>query len=327
MNSSNTPLLEIDHVSASFATRRGELQVLSDIDLTVNKGQILALVGESGAGKSLTGSAINGLLPPSCRVSSGEIRFDGQRIDTLNDRDMQKIRGPKIGTIFQDPLTSLNPLYTVSEQIVRTIRTHQSVSREEAEARALELLTHVGIPAPADRLHRYPHEFSGGMRQRVVIALAIALQPKLIIADEPTTALDVSIQAQILELLRNLSSENGSAVILVTHDMGVVAETADNVAVLYAGRVVEHGTVEEVLLHAAHPYTRGLLASIPSIVRKEARLPQIKGSMPPLTAIPSGCAFRSRCAFATEKCAEERPALRAFEGRRVACHHAEEIIQ
>ena len=320
-------LLEIDHVDAAFDMRSGELQVLSDIHLDVKQGEIVALVGESGAGKSLTGSAINGLLPPRCRVTGGQIRFEGKRIDTLSDREMQRIRGAEIGTIFQDPLTSLNPLYSVSQQLVRTIQSHEPVSREAAEERALKLLEEVGIPAPADRLHQYPHEFSGGMRQRVVIALAIALRPKLIIADEPTTALDVSIQAQILELLRGLSRDHSTSVILVTHDMGVVAETADRVAVLYAGRVVEVGRVEDVLLKPCHPYTRGLLASIPSVVKKEPRLPQIPGSMPPLTAIPSGCAYRTRCSHATETCALERPPLRALGDRDVACHYAEEMAQ
>ncbi|MCD1632543.1 ABC transporter ATP-binding protein [Martelella mediterranea] len=319
-------LLEIDHLNAAFDTRRGELQVLSDIHLDIGQGEIVALVGESGAGKSLTGSAINGLLPARCRVTGGEIRFEGKRIDTLSEREMQRLRGAEIGTIFQDPLTSLNPLYTVAQQLIRTIRTHEAISREAAEARALTLLEEVGIPAPADRLHQYPHEFSGGMRQRVVIALAIALRPKLIIADEPTTALDVSIQAQILELLRGLSRDHGTSIILVTHDMGVVAETADRVAVLYAGRIVEVGKVEDVLMEPRHPYTRGLLASIPSIVKKEPRLPQIAGSMPSLTAIPSGCAYRTRCNHATERCALERPALRRLDGRDVACHYAEELI-
>ena len=320
-------LLEIDHLDAAFDMRSGELQVLSDIHLDVKQGEIVALVGESGAGKSLTGSAINGLLPPRCRVTGGQIRFEGKRIDTLSDREMQRIRGAEIGTIFQDPLTSLNPLYSVSQQLVRTIQSHEQVSREAAEDRALKLLEEVGIPAPADRLHQYPHEFSGGMRQRVVIALAIALRPKLIIADEPTTALDVSIQAQILELLRGLSRDHSTSVILVTHDMGVVAETADRVAVLYAGRVVEVGRVEDVLLKPRHPYTRGLLASIPSVVKKEPRLPQIPGSMPPLTEIPSGCAYRTRCSHATETCARERPPLRALGDRDVACHYAEEMAQ
>ena len=319
-------LLEIDHLDASFDTRRGALQVLSDLHLDVRQGEIVALVGESGAGKSLTGSAINGLLPSRCRITGGQIRFAGKRIDTLSNREMQRIRGAEIGTIFQDPLTSLNPLYTVSQQLVRTIRTHQAVSRKAAEARALTLLEEVGIPAPADRLHQYPHEFSGGMRQRVVIALAIALRPKLIIADEPTTALDVSIQAQILELLRRLSRDHGTSVILVTHDMGVVAETADRVAVLYAGRMVEVGRVADVLMEPRHPYTRGLLASIPSILKKEPRLPQIPGSMPALTAIPSGCAYRTRCGHATDRCALERPLLRGLADRDVACHYAEEMI-
>lgn len=318
-------LLEIRNLSATFATRRGIVSALSNIDLSLAPGEILALVGESGAGKSLASSCINGLLPRNCRISEGEVLLEGQRIDNLSNKQMEKIRGAQIGTIFQDPLTSLNPLYTVCQQITRTLRAHRYISDADAQKRALELLEEVGIPGAAQRLHAYPHEFSGGMRQRVVIAMALALRPKLIIADEPTTALDVSIQAQILELLRRLSKDHGASVILVTHDMGVVAETADRVAVLYAGRIAETGPVADVLLRPAHPYTQGLLGSIPSMERKLARLPQIPGSMPGLTAIPQGCAFNPRCPRTADVCRQARPEAHLAGARRVFCHFAEEL--
>lgn len=321
------PLLRLDQVSASFTTRRGVVPALSAVDFTLEQGEILAFVGESGAGKSLLGSCINGLLPRNCSLTGGSIWFEGERIDGLGLKAMERIRGARIGTIFQDPLTSLNPLYTVSQQIVRTLKAHQEISQEDAERRALELLDEVGIPGAAARLHSYPHEFSGGMRQRVVIALALALRPKLIIADEPTTALDVSVQAQILDLLRRQATENGTSVILVTHDMGVVAETADRVAVIYSGRMVEVGKTAEVLTQPRHPYTRGLLGAIPSLTKKLDRLPQIPGSMPSLRAVPSGCAFNPRCTHAVDRCRTERPHPVALDNRAVACHLvAEDII-
>ena len=318
-------LLEVRNLSAAFATRRGVVTALSNIDLALVPGEILALVGESGAGKSLASSCINGLLPRNCRITEGEVLLEGKRIDNLPNRQMEKIRGAQIGTIFQDPLTSLNPLYTVCQQITRTLRAHQQISDADAQKRALELLEDVGIPGAAQRLHSYPHEFSGGMRQRVVIAMALALRPKLIIADEPTTALDVSIQAQILELLRRLSRDHGASVILVTHDMGVVAETADRVAVLYAGRVAETGPVADVLLRPSHPYTQGLLASIPSMEHKLGRLPQIPGAMPGLTSIPNGCAFNPRCPRAAHICRDVRPEAHVASARRVFCHFAGEL--
>lgn len=320
------PLLRLDRVSASFTTRRGVVPALSEVDFSLAQGEILALVGESGAGKSLLGSCINGLLPRNCALNAGAIWFEGERIDGLSLKEMEKIRGARIGTIFQDPLTSLNPLYTVSEQIVRTLNAHMQISHEDAERRALELLEQVGIPGAAARLNAYPHEFSGGMRQRVVIALALAMRPKLIIADEPTTALDVSVQAQILDLLRRQADENGTSVILVTHDMGVVAETADRVAVIYSGRVVEVGATADVLTQPRHPYTRGLLGAIPSLVNKLDRLPQIPGSMPSLRSVPSGCAFHPRCSHAVDRCKTERPKPYKVESRDVACHLVAEDI-
>ena len=289
-----SPLLEVKNLRVEFPTRRGTLVALDDISFNIAPGEILGVVGESGAGKSLTGSAIIGLLDPPGRVASGEIRFDGRRIDNLPYEEMRKVRGRQIGAIFQDPLTSLNPLYTIGRQLVETIQTHLPVNAAEARKRAIHLLQETGIPAAEARIDQYPHQFSGGMRQRVVIALALAAEPKLIVADEPTTALDVSIQAQIISLLKRLCREHGAAVMLITHDMGVIAETCDRVAVMYAGRIAEIGPVASVIHAPAHPYTAGLMGSIPAMDHDRERLLQIDGSMPRLTAIPAGCAFNPR---------------------------------
>jgi peptide/nickel transport system ATP-binding protein len=312
-------LLEVDRLRVEFPTRRGNLLALDDISFSIDPGEILGVVGESGAGKSLTGAAIIGLLEPPGRVAGGEIRFEGQRIDNLSREQMRGIRGRRIGAIFQDPLTSLNPLYTIGRQLIETIRTHLPVSEAEARQRAIRLLEETGIPAAEHRIDQYPHQFSGGMRQRVVIALALAAEPKLIVADEPTTALDVSIQAQIISLLKRLCKEHGAAVMLVTHDMGVIAETCDRVAVLYAGRVAEIGPVQDVIHHPAHPYTQGLMGSIPAMDEDRERLLQIDGSMPRLNAIPDGCAFNPRCPQATDRCRRERPELLDAGATRAAC--------
>jgi peptide/nickel transport system ATP-binding protein len=256
-------LLEVRHLRVEFPTRRGALVALDDVSFTIAPGEVLGVVGESGAGKSLTGAAIIGLLEAPGRIAGGEIVLGGRRIDQLDEDAMRRIRGKEIGAIFQDPLTSLNPLYTIGRQLVETIRTHLDLSTAAAERRAIELLESTGIPAARERIHHYPHQFSGGMRQRVVIALALAAEPKLIVADEPTTALDVSIQAQIITLLKTLCREHGTAVMLVTHDMGVIAETADRVAVMYAGRIVEIGRVGDVIHRPQHPYTVGLMGAIP----------------------------------------------------------------
>jgi peptide/nickel transport system ATP-binding protein len=312
-------LLEVDHLRVEFPTRRGTLLALDDISFSIDPGEILGVVGESGAGKSLTGAAIIGLLEPPGRVAGGEIRFDGQRIDHLSREEMRHIRGRKIGAIFQDPLTSLNPLYTVGRQITETIRTHLDVGEAEARQRAIKLLQETGIPAAEQRIDQYPHQFSGGMRQRVVIALALAAEPKLIVADEPTTALDVSIQAQIISLLKRLCKDHGAAVMLVTHDMGVIAETCDRVAVLYAGRVAEIGPVQEVIHRPSHPYTQGLMGSIPAMDEDRERLLQIEGAMPRLNAIPQGCAFNPRCPKVTDRCRRDRPELMDAGPTRAAC--------
>jgi len=312
-------LLEVRNLRVEFPTRHATLVALDDISFEIAPGEILGVVGESGAGKSLTGAAIIGLLDPPGRVAAGEIRFNGQRIDNLPYEEMRKIRGRHIGAIFQDPLTSLNPLYTVGRQLVETIQTHLNVGAEEARRRAIKLLQETGIPAAEQRIDQFPHQFSGGMRQRVVIALALAAEPKLIVADEPTTALDVSIQAQIISLLKRLCKEHGAAVMLVTHDMGVIAETCDRVAVMYAGRIVEIGPVHDVIHSPAHPYTVGLMGSIPAMDEDRERLLQIDGAMPRLNAIPSGCAFHPRCPKVFGRCHVERPNLMPVQATRAAC--------
>ena len=313
------PLLEVEHLRVEFPTRRGTLLAIDDISFSIAPGEILGVVGESGAGKSLTGAAIIGLLDPPGRIAGGEIRLAGQRIDNLPYEAMRKIRGRQIGAIFQDPLTSLNPLYTIGRQLIETIRTHLPVSEDEARSRAIRLLQETGIPAAEQRIEQYPHQFSGGMRQRVVIALALAAEPKLIVADEPTTALDVSIQAQIISLLKRLCKDHGAAVMLVTHDMGVIAETCDRVAVMYAGRIVEVGPVADVIHRPSHPYTVGLMGSIPAMDEERERLAQIDGAMPRLNAIPAGCAFNPRCPNAFDRCKVERPDLFDAGATRAAC--------
>jgi peptide/nickel transport system ATP-binding protein len=314
------PVLSVRNLKVDFATRRGLLHAIDDVSFEIARGEVLGLVGESGAGKSVTGAAIIGLIDPPGRIAGGEIRLSGMRIDNLPGEDMRRIRGKRIGVVFQDPLTSLNPLYRIGDQLVETITTHMALSPQAARKRAIDLLAEVGIPAPDKRIDGYPHEFSGGMRQRVVIALAIAAAPELIIADEPTTALDVSIQAQIIALIKKLGREHGTAVMLVTHDMGVIAEIADRVAVMYSGRIAEIGPVRDVVHHPLHPYAKGLMGAIPTLDTTVSRLVQIPGSMPRLSAIPAGCAFNPRCAHAFERCRIERPEPLAREGRQVACH-------
>jgi peptide/nickel transport system ATP-binding protein len=312
-------LLEVSHLRVEFPTRHGTLLALDDISFDIAPGEILGVVGESGAGKSLTGAAIIGLLDPPGRIAAGEIRLAGRRIDNLPYEQMRRVRGREIGAVFQDPLTSLNPLYTVGRQLIETITTHLDLSRGQARTRAIELLASTGIPAPEARIDHYPHQFSGGMRQRVVIALALAANPKLIVADEPTTALDVSIQAQIIALLKKVCKEQGAAVMLVTHDMGVIAETCDRVAVMYAGRIAEIGPVADVIHHPAHPYTSGLMGAIPSMDEDRERLLQIDGAMPRLNAIPPGCAFNPRCGRVIDRCRIDRPELTQVGTTRAAC--------
>jgi peptide/nickel transport system ATP-binding protein len=312
-------LLEVRNLRVEFPTRRGTLVAIDDVSFDIAPGEVLGVVGESGAGKSITGAAIIGLLEPPGRIAGGEIRLAGRRIDGLPPAELRRVRGKEIGAIFQDPLTSLNPLYTVGRQLVETIRTHLDLNAVQARDRAVDLLRSTGIPAPEQRVDHYPHQFSGGMRQRVVIALALAAEPRLIVADEPTTALDVSIQAQIIALIKTLCREHGTSVMLVTHDMGVIAETADRVAVMYAGRIAEIGPVADVIHHPRHPYTVGLMGSIPTVGETRERLAQIDGAMPRLNAIPRGCAFNPRCPRAFDACRERRPDLLAAATSRAAC--------
>ena len=312
-------LLQVKNLRVEFPTRRGTLVALDDVSFEIAPGEVLGVVGESGAGKSMTGAAIIGLLEPPGRIAGGQVLLEGRRIDNLPYEKMRRIRGREIGAIFQDPLTTLNPLYTIGRQLVETITTHLPVGPGEAREKAIGWLELVGIPAARERIDSYPHEFSGGMRQRVVIALALCAEPKLIVADEPTTALDVSIQAQVIAMLKTLAREKGTAMMLVTHDMGVIAETADRVAVMYAGRISEIGPVRELVRYPRHPYSRGLMGSIPPLDRRVARLAQIDGAMPRLSAIPRGCAFNPRCPKVFDRCMVDRPELMDAETTRAAC--------
>ncbi len=312
-------LLDVRGLTVEFPTRRGVLRALDGVSLSLAQGEVLGVVGESGAGKSLTGAAIIGLLEPPGRIAAGQVLLDGKRIDDLPPDRMRRIRGKQIGAIFQDPLTTLNPLYTVGRQLMETMQAHLGLSDRDARARAVKWLRDIGIPDAAARIGAYPHEFSGGMRQRVVIALALCAEPRVVIADEPTTALDVSIQAQVIALLRGLAREHGTAIMLVTHDMGVIAEMADRVAVMYAGRVVEAGPVRAVVQTPSHPYTAGLMGSIPSLQARGDRMRQIDGAMPRLTAIPRGCPYHPRCPKAFGRCAVERPELMPARATAAAC--------
>nr|VFJ62027.1 MAG: peptide/nickel transport system ATP-binding protein [Candidatus Kentron sp. FW] len=317
-------LLEVKDLRIAFVDRFRTLVAVDRASFAIAPGEVLGIAGESGAGKSLTASAIIGLLEAPGRITRGEIRLEGKRIDNLSFDEMRRIRGGKIGMVFQDPSTSLNPLYTVGRQLSETIRTHFPLSRRDARQRAIRLLGKVGIPGPSERFDHYPHQFSGGMRQRVVIALALCAEPKLVIADEPTAALDVSVQAQIIGVLKGLCKEQGAAVMLITHDMGVIAETADRVAIMYAGHIVEVGRVADVIRNAKHPYTIGLIGAIPRIGDDREALIQIDGSMPHLREMPSGCAFHPRCGYAVPPCFSERPDLLPVddgkEHQEVACH-------
>jgi len=314
-------LLNVDRLSVEIPLRNGLLKPVDGVSFTISPGEILGVVGESGAGKSICGAAIIGLLERPARIAGGEVSLSGKRIDNLPMDALRKVRGGQIGTIFQDPLTSLNPLQRIGDQLAETALTHLPITRSEARDRALAALEDVGIPGAAQRLKAYPHEFSGGMRQRVVIALALIAEPSLVIADEPTTALDVSVQAQILTLLRDLCTKRGMGVMLITHDMGVIAETTDRVAVLYAGRLAEIGDTERVMRNAMHPYTTGLMGATPSANRAQGeRLQQIPGAMPSLFNAPAGCAFFARCQHAMPRCELNKPALATNKGHGVACY-------
>jgi peptide/nickel transport system ATP-binding protein len=319
----SAPLLEVKNLKVEFPTRKALLTAIDDVSFSIAQGEVLGVVGESGAGKSITGASIIGLLEPPGRIAGGQILLSGRRIDNLSNDEMRKIRGREIGAIFQDPLTSLNPLYSVGRQLTETIETHLQLTHAQALTRAIDLLKSTGIPAAEARIDHFPHQFSGGMRQRVVIALALAADPRLIVADEPTTALDVSIQAQIISLIKKLCRENGTSVMLVTHDMGVIAETSDRVAVMYAGRIAEIGPVAQIIHQPQHPYTVGLMGSIPSLTSNRERLAQIDGAMPRLNAIPKGCAFNPRCTQTIDRCFVDRPELKntTSDASLAACWH------
>ena len=316
------PLLEIRDLHVSFETRDGTVQAVDGVSLAVDRGRTLGVVGESGSGKSVTALTVMGLTRLPNATISGEVLFDGVDLLGLPADDLRRVRGKRVAMIFQDPLSSLHPLYTIGWQIVEAIQAHERVSEKAARARALEGLREVGIPNAADRLSSYPHELSGGMRQRVMIAMALVLDPEILIADEPTTALDVTVQAQILDLVRELQAEHGTAVVLITHDLGVIAETADEVAVMYAGRVAELGPLTGVVDHPEHPYTWGLLQSLPSAEASRSEpLHPIEGSPPSLISVPSGCPFHPRCPYVMEVCPREVPRLLpTTPGHTVACH-------
>ncbi len=314
-------LLEVRDLVVEFQTDRGVVRAVDHISFEISKGKTLGVVGESGCGKSVTALSIMRLVAdPPGRVLGGPIRYEGRNLLDLDDESMRKIRGNKISMIFQEPMTSLNPVFTTGEQVAEAVRLHQGKNRLGALAVAIKMFKLVGIPSPENRVHNYPHQMSGGMRQRVMIAMALACKPTLLIADEPTTALDVTIQAQILELLRNLQSELGMSIMLITHDLGVVAETCDQVIVMYAGRIVESSDATTLFESPLHPYTRGLLRSVPGDESLGERLQEIPGMVPPLHCLPEGCKFQDRCEHVQEKCKSEEPALVSLGGSQVRCH-------
>ncbi|NDL56382.1 ATP-binding cassette domain-containing protein [Phytoactinopolyspora sp. XMNu-373] len=321
-------MLEVEDLHVEFRTRDGVAQAVNGVSYTVEAGETLAVLGESGSGKSVTAQAIMGIVDtPPGHITGGRVRFRGQDIFALPENKRQSIRGREIAMIFQDALSALNPVFPVGWQIAEMFRIHQGTSRSDARKRAIELMDRVHIPAASSRARDYPHQFSGGMRQRIMIATAIALDPAVLIADEPTTALDVTVQAQIMKLLRELQQDSGMGLILITHDLGVVADVADRIAVMYTGRIVEHASVDQIYQAPAHPYTRGLLASIPRVDLKGRELAAIRGLPPNLMNIPPGCAFHPRCSSAEELCHRTRPALTEVRpGRSSACHFASEVV-
>jgi oligopeptide/dipeptide ABC transporter ATP-binding protein len=320
-------LLEVRGLTTAFQTARGEISAIDEIGFDLNEGEILGIVGESGSGKSVTALTIMGLLPqPPARIAAGTVRFAGELLTSASQSRMEKIRGSGISMVFQEPMTSLNPVFTIGEQIMETIRAHERVSARTQRDRAIEMLDRVGIPSAARRMEDYPHQLSGGQRQRVMIAMALACRPKLLIADEPTTALDVTIQAQVLDLLMDLRDELGMAILIITHNMGVVAETADRVLVMYAGRIVEQAPVAQLFDAPQHPYTRGLLACVPTLQQDRHRLIAIPGSLPEPARRPAGCRFAPRCGHRIEACRAGIPPLVAQgEDRAVACIRANEL--
>lgn len=312
-------LLSVENLQVQFQTKKGLNTAVDGVSFSIEKGEILGIVGESGCGKSVTSMSILQLLSSNARISGGSIKLDGRELVGLSEVEMCKIRGNDIAMIFQDPMTALNPTLTIGKQLMEPLILHQGCSKSEAEKKAVEVLDRVGIAAPEKRLKEYPHQLSGGMRQRVMIAMAVSCAPRLLIADEPTTALDVTIQAQILELMCELREKMGTAIMLITHDMGVVAETADNVLVLYAGKVVEYGSSQEIFEHPKHPYTRGLLNSIPRLDEDVEMLNTIEGTVPAPGQMPAGCRFAPRCPDATERCRQKQPGIYSVEKSKVSC--------
>ncbi|TKK85054.1 ABC transporter ATP-binding protein [Herbidospora galbida] len=322
------PLLAVDNLHVEFSTRQGVARAVNGVSYALNAGETLAVLGESGSGKSVTAQAIMGILDmPPARIPKGEIRFRGTDLLQLSEAQRSQIRGQQIAMIFQDALSALNPVFTVGWQIAEMFRVHKGMSKKAAYAKAVELMDRVRIPAAKQRVNDYPHQFSGGMRQRIMIAMSIALDPEVLIADEPTTALDVTVQAQIMELLAELQRESNMGLILITHDLGVVADVADKIAVMYGGRIVENAPVHDIYSNAAHPYTKGLLESIPRVDMKGQELYAIKGLPPNLLDMPTGCAFHPRCPFRQDNCVTDVPALHEISGTRSsACHYWREVL-
>lgn len=314
------PLLEVKHLKTQFRTKHGQVTAVDDVSFAVDQGETLGIVGESGCGKSVTSLSILHLLPQSVgKISDGKVLYKGRDITHLDNKSMCEIRGKEISMIFQDSMTSLNPVLTIGKQLMETIAVHNSFSKEELKKEALTILTKVGVSSPERRLHEFPHQLSGGMRQRVMIAMALSCNPSLLIADEPTTALDVTIQAQIIDLMVELKKNINASIMLITHDLGVVAEMADHIMVMYAGKVMEYGTARQIFKNPLHPYTRGLLASIPRLDRDLERLYSIDGTVPTLDKMPKGCRFCSRCAEATDQCRLCQPPIYEIEGQKVRC--------
>lgn len=320
-------LLEVSGLKTYFQDRKGQVPAVDGVDFILRKGETLGIVGESGCGKSVTSMSILHLLPPKGRIVDGTIRFKGRDITHLPPAEMAKLRGKEIAMIFQEPMTSLNPVYTVGYQIGEMILRHEKISKKEARARAIEMLRLVNIPAPEKRIDEYPHELSGGMRQRVMIAMALSCNPELLIADEPTTALDVTIQAQILDLMRTLKQTLNTSIMMITHDLGVVAEMSDYVLVMYAGMVMEYSDVRSLFADPLHPYTQGLLKALPRMGESQEKLYVIDGVVPSLYELPTGCRFWPRCAYATERCKHEIPALYEVEGRKIRCFRYENGVK
>lgn len=321
-----SPTLDVRGLSTHFFSRAGVVRAVDDVSFSVDRGQVMGLVGESGSGKSVTGFSLLGLIDPPGRITAGQIRFQGNDITGLNERDMRRLRGRHIAMVFQDPMMTLNPVLRIDTQMIEAVQAHERVGRTEARARARDALGLVGIASPEERLRAYPHQFSGGMRQRVAIAIALLHRPELVVADEPTTALDVTIQAQILSEMQSLCRQFGTALMWITHDLSVIAGLADHIAVMYAGRIVEKGTVDQVLDTPLHPYTAGLLGSVPSRTPRGERLRGIPGLTPNVLNLPAGCAFRTRCARHTDICETDPPEFEAAHAHRHRCFHPLEAV-